>query len=442
MAGILVTRSEGRIPLIKHRGVDSYWYHQFGFHFGQYFNGPEASPEDTTKTILLSNGGFLLYDGEIYNYPEKYESDRAYLKALFDAETDIHSITDYANHWDGSWAIVFISYKGFIYCFTDPLGKRQLYYNERCEISSEIRPLVRDQAFDPFYKSSAYKWGYNTNDSTPWCEVKRVIPNKLYVFVSGLVLNIHAGNYYDWLRYVPAEDIGLEQLLTEAVSNRLKNCHSKIGVLLSGGLDSAIVAAILRDLGANHKVNYYTIENNETGFAEHVADHLGVDLEYMPYVLDETLAESLKWNETPIDLGSVVPQHTLLGNVPEGIVMTGDGADELFGGYRRSKIYDSQRSDIFEELTYYHLPRLDRAAGRFGLNLRTPFLSHDVVKYALNVPYADRIDKSILKSIWGAKLPQQIIDRPKMALKNDQLIADSEAYKIKVFDSFYKQFTK
>jgi len=73
------------------------------------------------------------------------------------------------------------------------------------------------------------------------------------------------------------------------------------------------------------------------------------------------------------------PQYHLFEAIKGGtntrIVISGDGADELFGGYRRINEYDSQKSDVFHELTYYHLPRLDKLSMAHTLELRNPFFS-------------------------------------------------------------------
>lgn len=213
-----------------------------------------------------------------------------------------------------------------------------------------------------------------------------------------------------------------------------------MAILVSGGLDSAIIARILVD--QKKDVKFYTVENNETVYAKILANDLGVDLNYLSFDTLDDVEEVFRFNETPIDLGSVLPQHRLMSSVPEHFILGGDGADELFGGYKRSAIYDSQRSDIFEELTYYHLPRLDRAAGRFQKDLRSPFLAHPVIKFALSVPYENRIGKKVLKDAFRGYVPDEILDREKIPLKNDLIRSNKEQYKNQIFNLFYNQIFK
>ena len=113
---------------------------------------------------MYSDGSIVLYNGEIFNYPPYYENDAEYIRDLFQ-NCSIREVAEIANSWDGFWSIVFITPQGTTYCFTDPLGKKQLYYNTHGEICSEIRPLITPWSKpDPLFKSSVAKWGYNRDD--------------------------------------------------------------------------------------------------------------------------------------------------------------------------------------------------------------------------------------------------------------------------------------
>lgn len=433
MCGIIVTKDKNKIPLIEHRGIESSYLKKDDTYLAHSRLPIQTVKGDEFQQPIELDYGYLLYNGEIFNYPDKYDSDIEYLIDLFNDCSNIHDVIQEANEWDGFWSIVYVT-GNLIHCFTDPLGKKQLYYNKHGEICSEIRPLVKDfSKFDPFFKSSAYKWGYNRDDRTPWKEVKRILPNKLYTFCSGSILNVGPYDYYNWDANQPKED--LLELMYKSIYLRLISKTYDIGCLVSGGLDSSIIAALLKEMQAS--VYYYSIENEESKYARILSDHLGIHINYLPYKISENIESSFEWNETPIDLGSVIPQHELFKVIPEKIVISGDGADELFGGYRRINEYDSQHSDIFEELTYYHLPRLDRASMRYTIELRNPFLSHDIIKYALKLHYSERMNKKHLKDVFGRYLPKEILNREKWALKNPDLRSNPQEYRKLIFNKFY-----
>jgi hypothetical protein len=133
------------------------------------------------------------------------------------------------------------------------------------------------------------------------------------------------------------------------------------------------------------------------------------------------------WNESPIDLGSVIPQFHLFEAVKKfsgyRFVLSGDGADELFGGYKRIHEFDSQKSDIFDELSYYHLPRLDKMSMAHTLELRSPFLNLDIVRFALHLPLQWRKDKQILKRA-EPQMKQMLVDEYGMASVDVDMLQD------------------
>lgn len=438
MCGTLITRDSDRRDSIIHRGTESRseYNREYGAFLVHHRLPIQTVEGDGWGQPIRIGDSYLLYNGEIFNYPDKYESDVEYLKDLFSSEGISGALRE-ANKWDGFWAIVYLNSDGDAYCFTDPLGKKQLYYNNKGEICSEIKPLLNQgDTFDEIYKSSVRKWGYNTGDRTPFSNIKRMVPNRLYSFNKRKLVSIGTKDYYDWTLDVPYKD-SLKWLMIQAVKRRLLSKTYKIGALVSGGLDSAIIAKILNDLNA--EVQLYSIENNESEYAAILGEFLGKDIKYMQYAIEDDAEAIFKSNETPIDLGSVIPQHKLMQAIPETIILTGDGADELFGGYKRTKVYDSQKSDVFEELPYYHLPRLDRASMRFTKELRSPFLSHDVVKFALNLPYRMRQDKNYLREVYAKDLPEEILKRDKLPLKNFNLLRDTQQYTEWVHDIYYNK---
>jgi asparagine synthase (glutamine-hydrolysing) len=169
---------------------------------------------------------------------------------------------------------------------------------------------------------------------------------------------------------------------------------------------------------------------------------LNISVKVLDYKMDDNRNKEIykKWNETPVDLGSVIPQFYLFEAVKsqgsQRIVISGDGSDELFGGYSRIHEYDSQQSDVFEELCYYHLPRLDKMSMAHTLELRSPFLHLDIVRFALHLPLEWRKDKKILKDTFSPLLPSEIVDRKKIPLKNPQIKKDKVAYRLKAVELF------
>jgi asparagine synthetase B (glutamine-hydrolysing) len=358
--------------------------------------------------------------------------------------------------WDGFWAIVIYDSKtGDVICFTDPLGKKCLYVNKEGEISSEIKGVHRQgYSIDDTYISSVRKWGYNTDNRTPYKEIKRILPNNIYSFNIGSPMFQQVYQKY-WegfdspiyeLRGKSYEEHmdWLWDKMVESVKNRLLSKNYPISALISGGLDSSIIAALMKSESID-RINWFTIENGETEYADLLAKHLDIKINKLTYDMDESLNKEIYkiWNEGPVDLGSVIPQYHLFKAVKEQtgyrIVISGDGSDELFGGYSRIHEFDSQKSDVFEELSYYHLPRLDKMSMAHTLELRTPFLNLDIVRFALHLPLEWRKDKKILKDTFSPILPPEIVERKKIPLKNPQIKEDKIAYRQKAIDLFLSE---
>ncbi len=155
----------------------------------------------------------------------------------------------------------------------------------------------------------------------------------------------------------------------------------------------------------------------------------------------ENIKEVLKINETPVDLGSLFPTYVMFKELQKQnirYIFTGDGPDELFGGYKRIDEYDSQLSDIFYELSFYHFPRLNKLARYFGLILKTPWCDEEMVRLAVNLPLEDRTHKKIMKDNFKGLIPEEIINREKRPLKNDLIKEDKRSYRNELVELFYE----
>lgn len=472
MCGILIAKnpSEERIMSISHRGTENSMIVKDDLYLIHHRLPIQTVDGDRwSQPVQIGENRWLLFNGEIFNYGGGFDSDTAYLQNLF-SSFNFSGIgmlqAIYEPHvvsWDGFWAIVLVdTEKREIYAFTDPLGKKVLYKNDRGEICSEIKGLYEkdDEILpDPSFFSGVVKWGYLTNAQTPMVNIKKLEPNRFYHWSLDHPIKMDVSDpYYNFYSF----DAGLQtyedrmdwlwEKMEYSVSSRLLSKNYPTSLLLSGGLDSSIIAGLLLKMGAD--VRFYSISNGED--EEHVKaceDYWGVKSTRLNYEVDlesdegkrKLLEIYQKWNESPVDMGSVIPQYYLFDAIKKGsdtrIVISGDGADELFGGYRRIDEYDSQDSDIFHELTSYHLPRLDKLSMAHTLELRSPFLNHDIVRFALSLPFEERKHKKILKDTFKGLVPDSVINRKKLPLKNQMIVDDQISYRKKIVDLYLRGIT-
>jgi len=366
---------------------------------GEIFNWKFLN-DDFLEWKVRSDAEFFVRDFHFHNYGNQ--------------KIDLN----YMHNYDGFWSFATIL-KDKLFACTDYLSQKPVYYRTDLNVvASEIDVLknLKGVTRNELFHSNVLKWGYNPGPESPWNEIKQIPPGHYYL--DGVITK-----YWDWERVDFSENDSLEDILKESVKNRLTG-EREVAVLLSGGIDSTIIYNLIKEIHSEEwkygdediPITAIHAENNESHYAELVTKDLLIVT--FDKVSDE---KAIKIHQTPVDLGSVKPQIAMAEELKKlgfYAVMTGDGADELFGGYRRAKEYDSQHSDIFLELPYYHLPKLDRTMMRSTVELRAPFLSPKVIKYALRVPYENRMgDKEMLKSVFESYVPQDILLRAKKPLK-------------------------
>lgn len=350
----------------------------------------------------------------------------------------------------GAWSVVVLDKKaGIAYIMTDLLGRDQVYYtNPTLHLEfktsvSECNPYSGKDQANELYFGSVEKFGYHIGNAT-WKEgVFRALPGRITII----------GSQFGFMEYNlldVALPMGgnLRNLVEDAFYRSLPENLETLTVFLSGGLDSSIMAC-LADKGKKEghpklkdaTIRYITTVNGEDmGYAADLSHEKGfkLDLIKMPETDDALLSAALRAADSPIDLGSLIPNFHLFSRAPSNVILTGDGPDELLGGYARIHDYDSQQSDVFQELSYYHLPKLNQTAMALNKKLLCPYLDYNIICYALTLPVEKRIDKKPLKEAFVDLLPQSIIDRPKFALKSNLVREDKLAHRKHCIELFRK----
>ena len=344
------------LSLMHHRGPDFCGVVQeknlFFAHnlLGIMDTSTDARQPFSYQNILLS------FNGEIYNFKElKSELDFEY-KSGGESEVLIAAYlrwgVDFVHHLRGMFAIA-LKDGDTLYLFRDRLGKKPLFYHQRESFifASEIKAIV------PFLKQK------RLNNDALLSYLSFLAPTPPHTFYEG-INKLAAGEYltckdkkveikryYDLLHVSPSsiEDEGdalrlLEENLLDSISTRL-NASVPIASLLSGGIDSALIAAVSKKFG--HNLHTFTLGYNEyqnydeRRNAAATAEFLGVknsvvEIDQSRFIeASERVFESL---DEPLNDPAAIPLYLLFEDIAkEGyrVVMSGEGSDELFLGYRQ-----------------------------------------------------------------------------------------------------------
>ena len=221
----------------------------------------------------------------------------------------------------------------------------------------------------------------------------------------------------------------------EILENAVRECKSE-WIALSGGLDSSILAHLRKD----QKPQTMTIITKDflgtdLTFAQIIAKHVGLPLSLIQVNMEEVL-DSI--NETIKILGnfndieirnSIVPYIYLTTLKNKGInsVITGDGADEVFGGYNfLLKKSDNEIEDELKRIKkIMHFPSKDIARS-LDMEVETPFLNEDMIKFSDELPVSKKINskegkkfgKWILRETFEEYLPNNITWREKSPMQD------------------------
>jgi asparagine synthase (glutamine-hydrolysing) len=348
---------------IRHRGPDDEGYlieGPLGLGFRRLsiidLAGGHQPMSDESQTV------WVVFNGEIYNFKElraELEQKGHRFRTNSDTEVIVHGYkewgTEVFSHLNGMFGLaIWDRPRSRLVVARDAMGIKLVYYRlvDGClTFGSEIRAVLaagseRPQV-DPTALDLFLKFRYTPSPQTIFKGIRKLAPGSMLVVENG------ACREERWYRYTPvpferrknereAED-ELLRLYRDAVGRHLLS-DVPVGILLSGGLDSGLLLALMNEHGANwpaYTVGYGDVfKDDELADAAETARILGA--RHVPVRLDRagfedalpTIVESL---EEPITSSSIVPMYFVCQRAREDVkvALIGQGPDELFCGYKR-----------------------------------------------------------------------------------------------------------
>lgn len=309
----------------------------------------------------------IVYNGEIYNYKALKEQILEDGGALFHSDSDTEVLLKGYMRWgrevvrkiEGMFAFaIYDGTQNEIFVARDRLGKKPLYYYNEKGIfifASEIKPLILLPGIELEENTKVLakylKMGYFPDPETVFQQIKKLPPGYYGVYKNA---SFHFAKYWDLFvearngnasnKLIHHYDVALEQLeeaILEAVEKRLV-ADVPVGVFLSGGIDSTVVAAMaqrISDGGVDtYNMGFEVSEYDEAGVARRISRHIG-SRHHEHYVTDDDLNFVIecipKYFDEPFGDTSMLPSM-ILSQFARGditVALSGDGGDELFGGY-------------------------------------------------------------------------------------------------------------
>ena len=390
------------------------------------------SDDRVSLTQPVSNGNLILvFNGEIYNFntirnflgkvgvEAEIRSDSEALLYLIDFYNDgdlLKAIQSTLRLIDGDYSFAVWDGENLA-IVRDPLGVKPLFYgvgDDLCAFASS--------------RDSLYEVGFD--------EVESLTPEHILFNWNDIAPSQHI---YEKIDEVDASK--LEKLLKLSVSKRVEELD-KLGVIFSGGVDSSILALFLQDISLNKKldITLYAVgtENSkDLKAAKCAAESLNLPLKTQ-IVTEELIKEHIGQvvhaigDDNLMKVGVGLTTYFATRMIHEDglkVAISGQGADELFGGYNRYlKSYENGdldwelRQDI-SNMYHVNLERDDACAMLNNVELRLPFLDKKLVEYAINLPIrnkvsgpGDNLRKNVLRKLaFNEGLDPKIAYRPKKA---------------------------
>jgi len=421
-------------------------------------NQPFVFESEEDEIIVICNG-------EIYNHLELIKehqlepsshSDCEVILLMYKKYRDVDKIV---NSLNGEFAFVIYhrelkTNKINLFAATDPISVRPLFIGYKNSSESQLNGKESDLFF-----SSEMK-GLECCDS-----VERFKPGHIYTLSFQNNSTNYISKYYPYYLFNYNNDTKIDKDLStiqKEIVKRLSNSVKKriqsdrpIGCLLSGGLDSSLVACLLakhmKTIDETKLVNFFSIGNadapdvvNAIIVFNHIKGNLNNNVKH--HIFDISFEEALsvipdviKTIET-YDITTIRAstwQYLLAKKISETtdikVILNGDGADEVEMGYQYFKnaptAEEAQKESekLIKDIHLYDCLRVDRAISHHGLEARVPFLDIEFFDYYMRVPAELKVpvngmEKYLIRKAFEIEMPEllnkEVLWRPKEAFSD------------------------
>jgi len=381
----------------------------------------------STGTMPLSNSDetqWVVFNGEIFNYIELREEliEKGHtFKTTSDTEVIVHLYEEYGVNFleklNGQFAIaIWDKNKQELFLARDRVGIRPLYYTEVGEsfvFGSEIKSITEFPGVKPTISAKAlseyYTFWTALSPNTAFDGIFEVPPGSYMIINSEghevktyWELPISKPGEYKYTEINEAAE-EFERIFEDSVKLRLR-ADVQVAAYLSGGIDSSITTSFIKGLMPENlrtfSIGFTEKDYDESSFQNIAADYFQTDHSSVmcgPKDISENFKDVIWHSEAPLLRTAPTPMSLLAKSVKDAnikVVITGEGADELLGGYnifKETKIRrfwakdpKSKYRPLLLKKLYPYLPQMSKATGNmlkmfFGYRLNeteSPVYSH------------------------------------------------------------------
>jgi asparagine synthase (glutamine-hydrolysing) len=457
----------------EHSVLDKkYMYMILGFH-RLAINGLN----DISNQPIVINDVILICNGEIYNYKQLYEAMSVEPTTQSDCEVIIHLYLKYGieqtlTMLDGVFAFILYDNRisndlnNKIYVARDPYGVRPLYHLTPKETNKySIYGLASElKCLEYFYNMDNNKQLYSIGQVQPGTYSVYNLTSKVnaqWSLETAEICYFKPSFPHTWssriIQLHCEKEFMISNYLEMAVEKRCLTTERPIACLLSGGLDSSLVTALVNEYykknGLNVRLETYSIgleHSEDLKYARIVADYLEtnhteiiVTEDQMFDAIPEVIKAIESYDTTTVraSLGNYLIGKYIAANSCAKVIFNGDGSDELFGGYLYMNKcpndieFDCETRRLLKDIHLFDVLRSDKSISSHGLEPRTPFLDKSFANYVMSIPAkirnhknSDNMEKYLLRqsfSYYNYKntdvhqlLPDEILWRKKEAFSD------------------------